>query len=202
MAVKRKSKKSTKSSTKLKKPKVYIIDGLQFKTKPLFDFYQELKEHKEQGLIKSFTLPTLKEQKAKSKYGAKKCEIDGYIFDSVMEGKFYVYLKQEKQNGNVIDYELQPKYVLQEGFRKGGKAVRAITYISDFLVTHKDGEKIVYDVKGRETADFKLKKKMFNYRYRDLTLKCVQYLAKDKKWMDLDEIEKRRKEEAKGAKAK
>ncbi|MCY7865903.1 DUF1064 domain-containing protein [Bacillus spizizenii] len=200
MAVKKRVKTKTKT-TKLKKPKVYSIDGLHFKTKPLFDFYQELKEHKVQGLINSFTLPTLEEQKTKSKYGAKKCEIDGHIFDSVMEGKFYVYLKLEKQNGNVVDYELQPKYVLQEGFRKDGKAIRAITYISDFLVTYKDGEKIVYDVKGQETADFKLKKKMFDYRYRDLILKCVQYRAKDKVWMDLEEIKKQRKENAKGAKA-
>ena len=186
--------------SKVKKPKIYTIDGLQFKTKPLYDFYVELKEHKAQGLVNSFTLPTLKEQKAKSKYGAKKCEVDGYIFDSVMEAKFYVHLKLEKQNGNVVAYELQPKYILQESFKKDGKTVRAIAYISDFLVTYKDGSKIVYDVKGRETADFKLKKKMFDFRYRDLTLKCVQYRATEKVWMDLDEIKELKKKKAKGAK--
>jgi hypothetical protein len=198
VATKIKAPKAVKN--KVKKPKVYSIDGLQFKTKPLFDFYVELKEHKAQGLVKSFTLPTLKEQKAKSKYGAKKCEVDGYIFDSVMEAKFYVHLKLEKQKGNVIAYELQPKYILQESFKKDGKTVRAIAYISDFLVTHKDGTKIVYDVKGRETADFKLKKKMFDFRYRDLTLKCVQYRATEKVWMDLDEIKELKKKNAKGAK--
>lgn len=191
-------KKTKKASTR--KKKVYSIDGLQFATKPLYDFYVELKEHKEQGLIKSFTLPTIKEQVAKSKYGAKKCEIDGFIFDSIMEGKFYIHLKLEKQKGNVIDYELQPKYVLQENFKKNGKTIRAITYISDFLVTYKDGSQIVYDVKGRETTDFLLKKKMFDYKYRNLTLKCVQYRARQKKWMDLDEIKELKKKTAKGAK--
>lgn len=182
---------------KIKKPKIYTMDGLKFKTKPLLDFYIELKEHKKQGFIKSFTLPTIEEQKKKSKYGARKCEIDGFIFDSVMEAKFYIHLKQEKENGNVIDFELQPKYLLQEGFKKAGKTIRAIYYISDFLVTHKDNQKIVYDVKGRETADFKLKKKMFDYRYRDLTLVCVQYRARENKWMSLEEIEKMKKEKKK-----
>lgn len=202
MAIKKTTKaKATKKKASTKKKKVYTIDELQFSTKPLYDLYIELKGHKEQGLISSFKLPTIEEQQAKSKYGAKKCEIDGYTFDSIMEGRFYVHLKQEKQKGNIIDYELQPKYVLQESFKKNGKTIRAIAYISDFLVTYKDGSQIVYDVKGRETADFKLKKKMFDYKYRDLTLKCVQYRARQKRWMDLDEIQALKKKKAKGAKS-
>ena len=186
--------------TKAKKKKiVYEIDGLQFATKPLFEFYQELKEFKKQKLIKSFTLPTIQEQKAKSKYGAKKCEIDGNVFDSIMESRFYVYLRQEQEKGNVKKIELQPKFVLQEGFRKNGKAIRAINYISDFLVTYKDDRVVVYDVKGRETDDFKIKKKLFDYKYRDLTLICVQYLARTKQWVDIHA--KKKSKTKKGAKA-
>lgn len=170
---------------KVRKPPIYKVDGRLFKTKPMMDFYKQLKELKEQGFIKSFELPTIEEQKAKSKYGAKKCEVDGNIFDSLMEAKFYIFLRHEKEYGDVVDFELQPKFKLQESFKKNGKTIRAIHYIADFLVEYKDGTKIVYDVKGRETADFKLKKKLFDYKYRNLTLICVQYRERLKRWIDI-----------------
>lgn len=174
------------------KKKTYTADGLQFKTKALLDFYIELKQLKEKKFITDFSLPTVDEQ-SKSKYNARKCIIDGNTFDSIMEGKFYIHLKKEKEEGNVIDIALQPQFELQEKFSKNGKTIRAITYKADFLVTYKDGSKVVYDVKGMETADFLLKKKLFDYKYRDLKLVCVQYRASEKKWMDLEDIKKLRK---------
>lgn len=190
---------SKAKSKGIKKPKVYLIDGLTFKTKPMFDFYKELKELKSQGLVSSFALPTLEEMNAKSKYGAKKCEIDGEIFDSVMEGKFYVHLKEQMRNGAIKEIELHPKFALQDSFKKNGKTIRAITYISDFLVTYADDSKIVYDVKGRETADFKLKRKMFDCKYRDLTLKCVQHRVTGNRWIDIHDKPKKVKTKTKGA---
>lgn len=177
---------ATKKLIKPKKKKVYTIGGLHFKTKALFDLYKELKEHETRGLINSFYLPTVEdEEKSKSKYGSKKCEIDGHSFDSIMEGRFYVHLLLEKQKGNVKEFELQPKFLLQESFKKNGVTIRAINYFADFLVTYYDGTKVVYDVKGRETTDFKIKRKMFDYKYRDLTLKLVQYKARTKSWEEV-----------------
>ncbi|CAK0771112.1 conserved hypothetical protein [Gammaproteobacteria bacterium] len=49
-----------------------------------------------------------------------------------------------------------------------------ITYRADFRVTYADGHQEIEDVKGMETEIFKLKKKLFDYKYPDLTLKIVK----------------------------
>ena len=64
---------------------------------------------------------------------------------------------------------LQPKYLLQEPFTKKGKKYRAIHYIADFEYIL-DGEMVVQDVKGMKTDVFKIKHKMFEYNYPELTL--------------------------------
>ncbi len=165
--------------------KIYEEDGFKFNTKPLFDFYRKLKEAKENKLIKSFILPTFKEQSAKSKFGAKKCFIDDNKFDSIMEAKFYVYLLGLKKEKKIKSFLIHPKFNLQESFKKDGKTIRAMDYISDYIVTIDKNKEIVFDVKGRETSDFKIKKKLFDFKYRDLTLKCVQYRVLKDEWIDI-----------------
>lgn len=53
-----------------------------------------------------------------NKYKNKKTIVDGIKFDSEMESHYYIYLKQLKEIGEVIDFILQPTYLLQEGLRK------------------------------------------------------------------------------------
>jgi hypothetical protein len=77
------------------------------------------------------------------------------------------------QAGEVTSIECQPKFMLQEPFKKNGKAYRAIEYIADFRVTYKDGHVEIEDVKGIMTEVFKIKRKMFEKRYPELTLKIV-----------------------------
>ena len=162
-----------------KRPKkTYKIDGFEFRTKPIYDLYCELKEAKKDKLVKSFELPDIKTT-AHSKFKAQKCQIDGHQFDSVMEGRFYLHLLREKKAKRVRQIELQPEFTLQEGFSKNGKKVRPIKYRADFLVTYPDKTQVVYDVKGKKTPDFALKQKMFNYHYRDLDLICVKYTVKE-----------------------
>ncbi len=185
-----------------KDPIVHKLDGYKFKTKPMLDFYIKLKELKAIGRIKSFTLPDFEEQNVKSKYGSKKCEIDGEMFDSIMEGKFYVYIKEQKRIGKIKSFEIHPVFPLLESFPKYGKVIRSITYISDFRVMYADGSEIIYDVKGRETADFKIKKKLFDFKYRNLILKCVQYRVKEDDWIDIHEREKENKKKKKTKKTK
>lgn len=52
-----------KSSDTIKQPKVYMADGLKFKSKSLYDLYYLLKELQKEKLITCFELPTLTEQK-------------------------------------------------------------------------------------------------------------------------------------------
>lgn len=129
---------------------------------------------------------------ARSKYGNKKVVIDDITFDSKNEAKYYLHLKQLHTERIVQSFEMQTKYELQPSFRKNGKLHRAITYITDFVVTYSDGHIEVVDVKGMETTDFKIKKKLFEYRYPDLHLKCVTFSKIDGGWIELSELKKAR----------
>ena len=122
-----------------------------------------------------------------NKYRNKKTEIDGIKFDSEMESHYYLYLKHLKEIGEVVDFELQPTYILQDGFIKDGKKIRPIQYKADFKVIYKDGHEEVIDVKGKLTAEFKLKKKMLLYRYRNINFKCVQEKGRrpNKYWIEI-----------------
>lgn len=69
-------------------------------------------------------------------------------------------------------FELQPEFILQEGFTHEGKKYRPIKYVGDFLLRAKSGD-IVVDTKGHETQEFKMKAKMFVYTYRE-TIQLVK----------------------------
>lgn len=103
-----------------------------------------------------------------NKYGAKKIEIDGHVFDSKRESEYYTKYKKMVDNGLLASVELQPKFELQEHFRDdGGKMERAINYTADFLLTAPDGAQTVVEVKGFKTRDYILRRKMFKYKFRD-----------------------------------
>jgi len=77
----------------------------------------------------------LKERQIKNKYHAKGTRIDGHFFPSQAEAKRYQELLILQRVGIVTQIELQPKFVLQEGFERGGKKYRPITYRADFRET-------------------------------------------------------------------
>ena len=122
-----------------------------------------------------------------NKYKNKKTIVDGIKFDSEMESHYYIYLKQLKEIGEVVDFVLQPTYLLQEGFNLNGKRIRPITYKADFKVIYKDGHEEVIDVKGKLTEEFKIKRKMLLYKYRDINFKCVQERGRkpNKYWIEI-----------------
>jgi hypothetical protein len=100
--------------------------------------------------------------------------VDGIKFSSQKEARRYLELKVLKQAGIVKEFEMQPKYLLQESFRKNGKLIRAIYYVADFRVVYADGHEEIEDIKGRfMTEVFKLKWKLWDKRYPDLELKIV-----------------------------
>lgn len=107
-----------------------------------------------------------------TKYRAKKTVIDGIKFDSKKEAKRYIVLKALEGKGEIEKLMLQPRFLLQEGFRKNGKAYRKIEYVADFMY-EQDGKLIVEDVKGIKTDVYKLKQKLFEKRYQDLTIKEI-----------------------------
>ncbi len=110
----------------------------------------------------------------RSKYGASKTEVDGIVFDSKMESRRWQQLKLKLAAGEIKNLQRQPEFTLQPAFRKHNKAYRAITYRADFEYQTQDGRTVVEDVKGMETEAFKIKKKMFEYKFPELSLILVK----------------------------
>lgn len=142
------------------------------------------------NIVKTKPKAATKEKPAKKKSTgnsrAIKKEVDGFLFDSTMEANYYEHLKAEQAAGRVLRFTLQPKFILLEPFKKNGKTTRGIMYISDFWIYYADGSDIVVDVKGRETPDFKLKRKLFDALYPEHTLQLVIWDTKNNVWEDFD----------------
>ena len=121
-----------------------------------------------------------------SKYGAKKVTLDGITFDSKAESRYYEYLLKLKKTGVVEDFEMQKAFTLLDRFAhpQTGRIVRAITYKADFEVLYADGRIEVVDIKGFLTPEFKIKAKMFMFRYQ-IPLILLKWSAKDKKFVEV-----------------
>jgi hypothetical protein len=102
--------------------------------------------------------PFVAESKA-SKYKNNITYVNGIKFHSKKEAERYLVLKDMKRNGEITNLELQPEYILQEGFRYNGKKILPIKYIADFRYK-RQGETIVEDTKGHRTKEYLLKRKM------------------------------------------
>jgi len=107
------------------------------------------------------------------KYLSKKTIIDGITFDSKKESKRYIELKRRQELGEISSLELQPPFLLQEGFKRDGKKYRPITYIADFKYIE-NGKVIVEDVKGFKTPEYKIKKKLLLYKYGDFEFREIK----------------------------
>ena len=121
-----------------------------------------------------------------NKYNAKKVEIDGIVFDSRAEGRFYEHLLDLMHEGVVESFEMQKPYTLLDKFPhpKTGKTIRAIKYVPDFEVIYTDGRVEVVDVKGMQTDVFRMKCKLFMFRYQ-IPLVLVKYNRTTKKFVEV-----------------
>lgn len=106
-----------------------------------------------------------------NKYSNKKVILDDIKFDSKAERNRYMELKILEKAGLIKELELQKEFELIPRFKKNGKTYRKTTYKADFYYFDNHlGRYIVEDVKGYRTQIYKIKKKMFEYRYPDLEL--------------------------------
>lgn len=110
----------------------------------------------------------------RNKYLNKKTEIDGIVFDSRREAKYYLYLKNLLESDKIRDLQRQVPYELVPAvwedkvvhLKTKDKTVRRqvqrpITYIADFVyVNCADNTTKVIDCKGFRTKEYMLKKKM------------------------------------------
>lgn len=99
-----------------------------------------------------------------SKYHNKKTIVDGIKFDSKKESKRYNQLKLLENLGIIKKLKRQVKFELQPSFKFEDKTIKAINYIADFTYYEND-KLVVEDTKGMRTEVYKIKKKMFMYKY-------------------------------------
>ena len=105
-----------------------------------------------------------------NKYHNKKVIYKGIKFDSKKEMQRYKDLELLESTDYICNLELQKKFLLQEGYTNAkGKNIRPIYYIADFYYYDYINNKwVVEDVKASKTYKtevYKLKKKMFEYKY-------------------------------------
>lgn len=96
-----------------------------------------------------------KRKKKVNKYGNTKVKRDGYTFDSQAEARYYDNLKLRRLGGDIVFF------LCQVPMRLGG----GIVYRVDFLEFHTDGTVHFIDVKGVETTEFAIKKKLVEHQY-------------------------------------
>ena len=110
-----------------------------------------------------------------TKYNARRTTRDGHEMDSLAEARRYDELRLLEMAGEITGLEVHPVFVLQPGFRRDGKAVKAIQYTADFGYTDTvTGRRVIEDVKGYAVPVFKLKQRMFWYCYPELELRIVK----------------------------
>ena len=94
-------------------------------------------------------------RKKANKFKAKKCTIDGYTFDSLMEGRRYNELNLLQRAGKIHCLNVHPGWDIIINNK------HICTVLLDFEYYDKASKKMVYeDVKGCKTALSSLKKKL------------------------------------------
>lgn len=127
--------------------------------------------------VTQFQLQQVNQKIRTNKYGVAEKEErtfrDGTLFASKREMERWDYLLKIQTAGEIKDLESQVPFVLQESFisRQHGD-ISELIYVADFVYTNisfrRDypGRKIVEDSKGGMlTQVYKLKKKLFLYKY-------------------------------------
>jgi hypothetical protein len=105
-----------------------------------------------------------------SKYRSHAVVFYGIRFASRKEASRYQILTLMQKSGKISGLKCQPRFELQPKFEKRGVKYRNIEYRADFQYT-KNGNIVVEDSKGFRTPEFRLKQKMFEFKYPELSLK-------------------------------
>jgi hypothetical protein len=101
--------------------------------------------------------------------------LDGITFASKAEMNRYAELLMMKRAGLISNLELQPRFILQEGYQDGPVKVLALEYVADFrYFEHRSGFAVVEDVKGHKTEVYKLKRKLFRAKYPEIDFREVK----------------------------
>ncbi len=121
-------------------------------------------------------------------------KLGAILFDSELEADFYLKLVKEGKNKMIrihVPYNLIPE------FTKDGETFSALNYEADFVFYDKDLQKVrIVDVKGFETEEFLIKRKLFEYLYKDYHLEVLKF-SKTTGWVELKDYKRIMKEKKK-----
>jgi hypothetical protein len=107
------------------------------------------------------------ERKNKNKFGNIKVTTDdGEKFDSRAEYRRWCQLLIHVKAKQITRLQRQIPYVLVDPLvAPDGTKLRGVTYIADMQYLDANGDLVVEDVKGVETAEYRIKKKLMLERY-------------------------------------
>lgn len=128
----------------------------------------------------------LEKESKRSKYGAKKCQYKGIVFDSQREMHRYQELEEKLRAGEIKDLQLQKKFELipsqvdpdapieyykkgpKKGQQKPGPVLEApCCYIADFFYySVPEKQYICEDSKGMRTKEYNIKRKLMLYVHK------------------------------------
>lgn len=96
------------------------------------------------------------------KFGNRKTELDGQVFDSRKEARRFAELSLMERAGEISGLQTQVPFVLIPAQRdeRGRVIERAVSYVADFVYNDKNGKLVVEDAKGYRTDVYRLKRKM------------------------------------------
>lgn len=94
-----------------------------------------------------------------NKFGAIKTEYNGRSYHSKAESLYARDLDLRQKAGDILHWRPQVPIVLK------ANNIKICTYVMDFVVTYPDGLIELVEVKGHETAVWKLKKKLLEAVY-------------------------------------
>ena len=123
----------------------------------------------------------------------KKVEHNGIVFDSKEELEYYLLLLDREKKGEIEDLRIHKSFTLIPSYRLGAKIIKPLTYEADFVFfdNELDCERVI-DVKGFADDVFKLKKKLFDYKYQFINGLEVMKYAKSTGWVNYDQYKKAR----------
>lgn len=93
-----------------------------------------------------------------NKYGAKRTEFNGKLYDSKFEASVAADLETRKRAGDILDYDTQYRIEAQ-AFDENGRLAFTEKHKVDFRIHHTDGSYELYEAKGVETDNYKFKRK-------------------------------------------
>lgn len=98
----------------------------------------------------------------RSKYGNVKTAVGERTFDSKAEASRYIDLMSMQRLGAISGLECQVSFELAGGVVILGKKIRSLRYVADFTY-EKDGERVIEDVKGKATREYKIKRHLMKF---------------------------------------